>query len=311
MNGAVLLIGFNRPQLLRDRLLEINKLSEAGVDIYVSIDGPRQGKPEDELAQTQIRSILDEHCRNTQIHIWFSQANKGCDKHIFDSISQVLSQKEYLVVIEDDVAITQIAALKMLDQAEEVFTLGKLNPIIAMSGAFLRFAPFHNKWRLSHYFSAWGFAINRNFWKLHVRTLAMNDPIAVEALKSQSETWGKTTLRKQKIWEERIERTNYDYLIQRTIFLRGIHTIAPLFRISDNVGHGISGAAHTRFRTPWFLKFPTFGRNDEIRKAQVCSRRTSSLLTWTDSQTWAGDGLLSARGRNIGIRTFLKRFTTK
>jgi len=223
----------------------------------------------------------------------------------------VLNQKEYLVVIEDDVAITQKATLKMLDRAEVIFSLGKLNPIIAVSGIFFKFAPFHNLWRLSNYFSAWGFAVNRNFWELHIRTLAINDPNAVEGLKSRSETWKKTASRKQKIWEERIERTNYDYLIQRTIFLRGIHTIAPLFRISDNVGHGIVGAAHTRFRTPWFLKFSTFGRNDEIREKQICSQRTNSLLTWTDSQTWAGDGLLSVRGRNKGIRTYLRRFATK
>jgi hypothetical protein len=311
MNGAVLLIGFNRPQLLRDRLLEISRLSQAGVDIYVSIDGPRQGNPEDELAQTEIRTILDEYSRNTQIQIWFSQANKGCDKHIFESISQVLSRKEYLVVIEDDVAITQLAILKMLHRAEETFAIGRLNPIIAMSGIFLKFAPVPNLWRLSNYFSAWGFAVNRNFWEIHIRTLAINDPKAVKELKSQSETWKKTTLRKQKIWEERIERTNYDYLIQRTIFLHGIHTIAPLFRISDNVGHGVSGAAHTRFRTPWFLKFSTFGRNDKISEKQISSQRIDSLLTWTDSQTWAGDGLLSVRGRNTGIRTFLRRLVTK
>ena len=311
MNGAVLLIGFNRPHLLQDRLLEIVKLSKAGVDIYVSIDGARQGNREDELAQTEIKSILNEYSRDNQIQIWISQSNKGCDKHIFDSISQVLSKKEFLVVIEDDVAITHLAAQKLLDRAEEIFTGGSLNPIIAMSGIFLKFVPFHNMWRLSNYFSAWGFAVNKNFWGLHLRTLAINDPNAIDELKSQSETWKKTALRKQKIWDERIQRTNYDYLIQRTIFLRGINTIAPLFRISDNVGHGISGAAHTRFRTPWFLKFSTFGRNDEMKQEQICSQRINSLLTWTDSQTWAGDGLLSVRGRNTGIRTYLRRLVTK
>jgi hypothetical protein len=311
MNGAILIIGFNRPQLLRDRLLEIAKLSQAGVDIYVSIDGARQGYPEDKLAQSEIKSILDEYARDNQIQTWFSQVNKGCDKHIFDSISQVLSQKEYLVVIEDDVAITQTATQKMLDRAEEMHTLGKLNPIIAMSGTFLKLVPFQNMWRLSNYFSAWGFAVNKNFWELHLRTLAIRDPNVVEQLKTQSETWRKTALRKQKIWDERIERTNYDYLIQRTIFLRGINTIAPLFRLCDNVGHGISGAAHTRFRTPWFLKFSTFGRNDEIREKQISSQRINSSLTWTDSQTWAGDGRFSVRGRNLGLRTYLRRLVIR
>ena len=310
-NGAILLIGFNRPNFLKDRLREIIKLSQAGVDIYVSIDGPRQGNLVDELAQKEIKSILVEHSKINQIQIWFSQTNKGCDKHIFDSISKVLSNKEYLVVVEDDVAITHKAAEQMLYKASQVLTLGKLNPIIAMSGPFLRILPRHNMWRTSNYFSAWGFAVNKDFWELHLRTLPINDSNTVEELKSQSETWGNTSLLKRKIWDERMARINYDYLIQRTIFLHGINTIAPLFRISDNVGHGISGAAHTRFRTPWFLKFSTFGRNDVFKNNPISSQKINSLLTWTDSQTWAGDGLLSVRGRNKGVRTHLRKLFTK
>lgn len=310
-NGALLLIGFNRPNLLRDRLREIMKLSQAGVEIYVSIDGPRQGNFVDELAQKEIKSILHEHSQNNKIQIWFSETNKGCDKHIFDSISQVLKEKEYLVVVEDDVAITYEAAAQMLYKANQVLTLGKLNPVIAMSGLFLRFLPRHNIWRKSIYFSAWGFAVNKNFWDLHLRTLTMKEPNTVEELKSKSETWGKISMRRRKIWNERIARINYDFLIQRTIFLHGINTIAPLFRISDNVGHGISGAAHTRFKTPWFLKFSIFGRNDLFKNKSISSQKINSLLTWADSQTWAGDGLLSVRGRNKGIRTHLRKLVTK
>lgn len=308
MNGAVLLIGFNRPQLLQDRLKELDELIDAGINIYVSIDGPRPGNLHDESAHMEIKSILDGYSRNKRINFLYSPSNKGCDKHIFDSISHVLSLKKFVIVIEDDVAMSQAATQEILNKAMDIYNLGKLNPVVAMSGAFFKFAPIQNIWRKSNYFSAWGFAVNENFWNLHQQTLAQTNPDVIEELKSNSATWVETSQRKQQIWNERIGRTNYDYLIQRTIFLRGINTIAPLFRISDNLGHGIIGAAHTRFRTPWYLKYSTFGKNDDFKKGLVSSHRFNSLLTWTDSQTWAGDGLFSVRGRTTGIRTHLKRF---
>ena len=85
-----------------------------------------------------------------------------------------------------------------------------------------------------------------------------------------------------------------------------LNSIAPIFRISDNVGHGIPGAAHTRFRTPWFLRYPVFGKNDHFRSNNLSTGVTGGLLKRIDSQTWAGDGLLSVRGRTRGIRTVLK-----
>jgi hypothetical protein len=81
--------------------------------------------------------------------------------------------------------------------------------------------------------------------------------------------------------------------------------------LSNNIGHGVSGASHTRFRTPWFLKYSVLGRNDRWKEKSLDSRWIIAALKWLDSQTWAGDGLLSVRGRNVGVRTILKKITNQ
>ena len=307
MSGSVLIVGFNRPKLLQDRIEELVELVNNGIKIYVSIDGPRQGNLSDVAALSQVEHIIEAYSKLNLIQIQFSSENYGCDRHIFSAINQVLSQHEYVVVVEDDVAISKKAVLTMLKKAESQNEIGTVSPIVAMSGLFLPIPFLPNKWRKSRYFSAWGFALNKNFWELHKKTLSIENFEEVVRLKEKSQNWRKLSQRKKEIWEERISRTNYDYLIQRTIFLHDLNSIAPRLRMSDNVGHGINGAAHTRFKTPWYLKFQVLRRNDNFCQDLGRNVRKGFVLTWLDSQTWAGDGLLSVRGRTAGVRTILKR----
>jgi hypothetical protein len=149
--------------------------------------------------------------------------------------------------------------------------------------------------------------LNKEFWQIHKEILKLQDPVVLEELFSNSHTWHSMSRRKRSIWAERICRSNYDYLIQRTLFLKGLHTIAPIFRVSDNLGHGSTDAVHTRFKTPMFLRFLVFGKNTIFRSEIVSGEKINWILAWLDSQTWAGDGLLSVRGRTRGIRSYLRK----
>jgi len=237
---------------------------------------------------------------------WFSSQNSGCDIHIYDSINKVLSTNDLVVVIEDDIVASFNAITELLSQAEREVNQGSIAPVVMMSGISRKISLTKNRWRKSNYFSAWGFALNSQFWSLHTECMKIRDTHQIESKLLASSQWRKLSKRKKDIWRERISRTNYDYAIQRTIFLEELHSIAPAFRISDNVGHGIPGAAHTRFRTPWFLRHSVVGINDRFCSNNLRSGSIGAILKWIDSQTWAGDGLLSMRGRTRGIRTVLR-----
>jgi hypothetical protein len=278
----------------------------ADVTIYVSIDGPRKGNAEDESAINQIKKYLEEFSAPESLVTWVSSTNKGCDIHIFDSITKVLLENECVVVIEDDIAISSSAILEIIAISEEMAQNNSISPIVAMSGISRRVSLLPNKWRYSRYFSAWGFALSKEFWNSHIQNMEIKDSFKVAEKLSNSEHWLKLSDRKKRIWSERINRGNYDYAIQRTIFFNDLKTIAPLFRISDNVGHGSQGASHTRFKTPRFLRFSVLHRNDNFNRNFIQSNLLTAVFTWLDSQTWAGDGFLSVRGRTRGFRTFIK-----
>lgn len=292
--------------MLRARLEELELFRHKNISIYISIDGPRPDNLNDVLQISEIRKFLNESRMKDSFTSWFSSTNSGCDIHIYNSINKVLNTNDVVVVIEDDIVASSNAITELLSQAEREVNQDSISPVVMMSGISRKIRLTKNRWRESNYFSAWGFALNSQFWSLHTECMKIRDTHQIESKLLASSQWRKLSKRKKDIWRERISRTNYDYAIQRTIFLEELHSIAPAFRISDNVGHGIPGAAHTRFRTPWFLRHSVVGINDRFRSNNLRSGSIGAILKWIDSQTWAGDGLLSVRGRTRGIRTVLR-----
>ena len=293
--------------MLQERLAAVSPLVDQGINVYVSIDGPRYGNTNDKESIDQILHLIKESPISNHISNWFSPTNSGCDIHIFNSIAKVLENHEIVVVIEDDIEVSASAVNQVIDKAKETLGKGLPNPIVTMSGLSRAFPWFENKWRESNYFSAWGFALNRIFWEIHTSNLKIIKSSDVEMNLNSASNWQKLSRRKKELWLERVNRSNYDYAIQRTIFLNEIKSIAPVFRLSNNIGHGVSGASHTRFKTPWFLRYSVMERNDRWKEKSLGSRWIIAVLKWLDSQTWAGDGLLSVRGRNAGVRTILKK----
>lgn len=308
---AILIIGFNRPQMLQDRLRAIEPLVDKDISIYISIDGPRDGNLSDKSSRNLILKKIEESPISKSITKLFFETNSGCDIHIFNSITMVLEKNDFVVVIEDDIEISAVAVAELLLRAQETSELGLPIPIVAMSGLSRRIPGQVNNWRKSEYFSAWGFALNAHFWALHSKNVKIVDPNEIDRKLKASYNWKKLSKRKRDIWFERISRSNYDYAIQRTIFFEELQTIAPVLRISNNVGHGIAGASHTRFKTPWFLRYSVMENNARFNRDLIQNRLIIRVLKWLDSQTWAGDGLLSVRGRTMGVRTILKQLIHK
>lgn len=303
---AILLIAFNRPDFFKARILTLEKLTKNSSQIYIAIDGPRLGNKKDILAINEILAILESSPLYASVKLIKSNRNKGCDDHIVESIDEVLKTHNSLIVIEDDVSLSNSGINRLLEMTQKVANEGQINPIVTMSGLSRKGWIGKNSWRRSLYFSAWGFGINRDFWKLHCLDKNISNSTELQAKLEKSKNWKKISKRKQMLWLERMSRINYDYSIQRTIFLENLQTFAPIFRIADNVGHESVGATHTRHKKPKFLQHSVSGINDSFDTHSVNCASLNRFLIWIDSQTWAGDGYLSIRGRNIGIRSSIK-----
>ncbi len=307
---AILIVAFNRPDLLQKRLREIEGYRFINTSLYLSIDGPRKGNVEDFKCREQIIDLLGKHQSFNIIKVSIREVNFGCNDHIRLAISEVLMENEAVVVIEDDVSLQKMSLQSIIERTSHNLATNNLSPVISMSGLSGRnWFGIKNKnhWRSSLYFSAWGYSITRSFWNLHLLSRQKFGSDITVALDSKSPVWARFWKGKKATWTERFSRQIWDYEIQLTLFLEGILTIAPALRIVENEGLGDLRATHTRHKKPRFMKKSIRFNTDNQMDLRIQNKRYQNLWNWLDSNTWAGDGYLSLRGRRTGIRKFVKR----
>lgn len=305
---ALLLIGFNRLELFERRLGELSDASLAHLPLCVALDGPRTDRPDDYSARELIIKRL-ENDKQTCPTLILREVNLGCDTHIPLAIDELLEKYESIVVIEDDVCMDPRAILEIANQISFSSEAGASCVAIGMS-SITRLPMFRkNEWRSSKFFSAWGFAINRAFWRVHKQVLIdAEDTNQIEVLMENSKSWKNLNKRKQRIWQERFKRGNYDYKIQQTLFAKDMRAKSPLFRLVSNEGHGDEHSTHTRFQKPHYLRKEVSSNSLKFSNETVLVRFPFlNILDFLDSNTWAGDGLLSVRGRTFGIRSLARR----
>jgi hypothetical protein len=95
----VLLLGFNRPDLLADNLEVIRGVQAR--DLYISLDGPRSSSPTDAERCRDVRRLA-EAVDWTTVKVNAREANLGCGPAVSSGISWALEQTERLIIIEDD-----------------------------------------------------------------------------------------------------------------------------------------------------------------------------------------------------------------
>jgi hypothetical protein len=302
---CILLIGYVRLDLLRENIDICENIVEQNIPVYISIDGERIAEEGSKPNLIQFREALLASIKFASWKVRRLESNLGPDKHIVDAIDWVLNDNDGVLVIEDDVKLSPESILEMIRKLSNEISAERISPIIAMS-SLASTQTRKNIWRSTPYFTAWGFALSNEFWKLHQKCIAdLKKSASVDDYMKNSQVWKKFSRRKKEIWRERVVRGNYDYAIQSTLFHEGLYVSAPLFRVSDNKGHGDLFSTHTRFPTPIYLR-KKVGNRPYVFEGNIQNRLLVKVLQWADSNTWAGDGWLSKRGRSVGVRTFLR-----
>lgn len=305
---GVLLIGFERLDFLLHNLEILGQIRGVNAALYVSIDGPKDRSNKGELL-SQKRDLLIKKAEGLGAECFINQRNMGCDAHIPWAIQKVLEGCDQVIVIEDDVRISSSSLLEMIRKMSEKSESLEPLAIVGMSAFFVPTKHTGiNSWRTTKFFSAWGFGINQRFWNCHIKSSSEIKPgLDWDSFFESSNTWNKLSNRKKELWIERFQRGNYDYAIQSTMFRFDLRAIAPVFRMVDNVGHGLSGATHTRFEAPIYLRFRVSENKQNFSNHLIYSSITNLLFDFCDSNSWAGEGVLSRRGRTWGVRTRIRK----
>ncbi len=289
-NGVpVLLVGFNRPDFLMDRLKEI--LSWDPPHIYISIDGPKRDG--DQESSKIISQYLNKFKTNENMTIWIHKKNQGISYNATEAIGRVFIKEKNIIVVEDDIKMSKniykgISNILLDSQIKKIGIVGGFGAIPSPSN--MVFKKFPNRWRTTRYCSLWGWGVRKEIWDLYEVDLSRVD---LDKSLSSSRIWNKLSKKQQKIWMSRFHRVQkyphftWDTQLQFMCFKYEFKNILPLYRSLDNLGFGDEKSTNTKLPKPkWYVGLTSDSRIESMQNCMVVDK----LFEIIDSNSWIGDG---------------------
>lgn len=253
MTAPVLLIGFNRPDLL-SRVIDHVRVARPE-RVYLAVDGPRADRPGEADRVQACRDLvgaLDWGCR---VHTLFREANLGCGRGVSGAISWFLDQEDAGIVLEDDI---------LADPSFFAFATGMLERyrddprVLAVTGT--NFVPPEHltpgaAYRFSSVPVVWGWATWRRAWQSYrfdITGWRQHLPLR-RAWPAMGGTW-----QSYLVWS-----ANFDLMARHAIdtwdlqlvcaaMTNGAWTVTPNVNLVENAGFR-DDATHTQ-RRPTYLR---------------------------------------------------------
>lgn len=306
--AQVLIIGYNRPDLIRKRLIEIrdSRISR----LHVSIDG---STPENNQKHEQIlREFKQSHSGEMNFSYRIHSSNLGLTVHVTSAISDFLVTSENAIILEDDISINKstvesfIAGLSELKKMNRLGTVGSFSPI-----RLPKVIEKQNRFIVSRYFLCWGWAVTRETWHEYNSTLKL-DNLVPELAKSK--TWKKLNSRQKNVWMQRFNKVSqspgftWDFQMQFASFRKDMIHLIPLGGLSMNEGFSDHRATHTRNSKPkWMVNMtPAVLPVKKLNNFKLLNWIANSVL----AQTVVGDNQFILRN-SAKFLMRLKRITLR
>ena len=244
---GVLLLGFNRPELLKKR---IDEICESKVEnLYISIDGGSK-------SHTKEMESIKQYAQNKFSKLYYFNLNHyrdnlGLVKHITGEISKVLAKHPYIIVIEDDIKISTNFINNMINGLnihKKDSTIGIVTGFSPLQAKYLE-----NKWRISRYPYMWGWACSRAIWQDYKYNLS---EINLEQKLLHSKSWNNLKPSQKAKWLgifSKAQTNPLDTWDAQFVFLaycKDFINLAPIFSMVGNEGFNDSRASHTKGKKP-------------------------------------------------------------
>lgn len=242
----ILFLTFNRPDHTRVVFERIRKAKPK--KLYISSDGPRANRPQEESTVMEIRNFLipaiDWPC---EVQTRFNSKNEGCKAAISNAISWFFEREEAGIILEDDC----LPADSFFRYCEELLIRYKdESSVMMISGD--QFLPPGEMGNLqeSYYFTTlphiWGWATWRRAWQAY--DFAMGDWPKNKTMIQRNASLPFFTLRKFSGNFDRVKNgliDTWDHQWTYSIWKNGGMSICPKSNLVSNIGFGPS-ATHTK-----------------------------------------------------------------
>jgi glycosyltransferase involved in cell wall biosynthesis len=283
----VLLVAFNRPELVKKRLNEFSELEIP--NLYITVDGGKddQGKK----VTAEINKIIEEFENRIPIKKRIRESNVGLAKNVTEGINWVLNDYEDCLIIEDDISINKFfyySAREMWIRNRNKFaTIGGFGSLGIPK--LLTYLPTPNMWRVTPYFSAWGWVVSRETWELYNLKITKED---MDNYLPKSRLWNQLSAYQKSKFLKRFNRVEenpmftWDFQMQFLCFRWDLENLLPIIRVNENEGFNDSRSSNTKTRPPrWILGK---SMNKGLFSTRLTPKYIGQLLQIIDRNTWVG-----------------------
>lgn len=289
-NTPVLLLGYNRPELIIKRLVEISNFRNR--HLIISVDGS------DLSTKLKFESIIKKfkttEKKLSSIEILLHENHLGLTKHIVQAISNVFINYPFIIIIEDDVCLSEnfydniLNGLNFLQRNDKKGIVSGFSPI-----EISKIKKIANRWRTTIYTPIWGWGCSRETWSEYRADLTLED---IESQLNSSSTWQNLGKYKKAVWLSRFNKMKmnpnitWDYQMQYASLKKSFTNLVPISRFSNNEGFEDSRAVHTKGHKPKWLAIGNVD-NRAIHNGEI--QILSKIIMLVDSLTYAGDNAIT------------------
>ncbi|MDN3548727.1 nucleotide-diphospho-sugar transferase [Mucilaginibacter aquaedulcis] len=252
----VLFLIFNRPETTSS-VFEVIRAVKPKY-LYVAADGPRSGKPDEEVLCLESRSVvvdgIDWEC---DVRTLFRSENLGCGKAVSSAINWFFEHVEEGIILEDDC----LPNIDFFGFCSELLKKYKDHPeIMHVGGA--NFQPKRQVRQDSYYFSnyihIWGWATWKRAWCLYSFNIPENvidtfeQKLKLPFFYKDERAYWKTTFGQV----ARHEIDTWDIQWSYSLYQNSGIAVTPVVNLVSNIGFG-PNATHTTYSDSKMANRPT------------------------------------------------------
>lgn len=266
MRFGILIIGFNRPSLIKEALEDVTRLSIK--NIFVAVDAPREDNQLDEILVGEVRDIVSRYESKLKIKKLYAEKNYGSGEWPINAIRWAFLYVDTLLILEDDVRIhhdfldLNIRLLEMYKEDRRVMAICASNIVEKDNNI-------DDNYFFTKYFSGWGWATWKDrFEQYEPEIKGLGIKTVFKFLKINNFNFLMTLyylLNLLLIKNKKLQA--WDYQMNYLMFTKNLVAIKPRNNMSLNMGTGES-ATHTKFMPQQEM----FGLNKKIyiQKKDIC-----------------------------------------